>query len=191
MPVGIDFDNTIVRYDHVFAEAARSRGWVKPDFCGSKKQLRDAVRLLDDGEIKWQILQGEVYGRRMIEAEPFPGVIEFIDAVRQRGIDMYIVSHKTRYSNYDDHKVDLREAALAWMEKNGFFDPSTGRFSREQIFFADTRAEKIARISALGCGLFIDDLEEVFADPSFPSSIKRVLFTTDHEHAADRGIVVR
>ncbi|MGD0074499.1 MAG: phosphotransferase [Candidatus Binataceae bacterium] len=191
MPVGIDFDNTIVSYDRVFTEAARSRGWVAKDFRGTKKQLRDVVRLLDDGEIKWQILQGEVYGQRMSEAEPFPGVIEFIDALRRRGIEMFIVSHKTRYSNYDALKVDLREAALTWMEKNGFFDPARLRFSRDQIFFADTRAEKIAQISALGCGVFIDDLEEVFVDPTFPATVRRVLFTSDHESAHDRAIVVR
>jgi len=191
MPVGIDFDNTIVSYDRVFTEAARSRGWVASDFHGTKKQLRDAVRLLDEGEIKWQILQGEVYGQRMSEAEPFPGVMEFIDALRQRGIEMFIVSHKTRYSSYDTLKVDLREAALTWMENNGFFDPNRLRFSRCQIFFADTRAEKIAQISALGCGVFIDDLEEVFVDPAFPANVKRVLFTSDHRPAHDRAIVVR
>ena len=191
MPVGIDFDNTIVRYDYVFAEAARARGWVAKDFRGSKKQLRDAVRLLQDGETKWQILQGEVYGQRMGEAEPFPGVMEFIDAARRCGIEMFIVSHKTRYSNYDARKVDLREAALAWMENNGFFDPGRLGFSRQQIFFADTRAEKIARISALGCGVFIDDLEEVFVDPAFPTNVKRVLFSCDHEPPGDKAIVVR
>lgn len=191
MPVGIDFDNTIVMYDHVFAGAARSRGWVAKDFRGSKKQLRDAVRLLQDGETKWQILQGEVYGQRMSEAEPFPGVMEFIDALRQRGIEMFIVSHKTRYSSYDTLKVDLREAALTWMEKNGFFDPTRLGFSRDKIFFAGTRAEKIAQISALGCGVFIDDLEEVFVDPAFPANVKRVLFTSDHQSAHDRTIVVR
>jgi len=191
MPVGIDFDNTIVRYDRVFTEAARVRGWVANDFFGSKKQLRDAVRLLPDGEIKWQILQGEVYGDRMVEAEPFPGVVDFIDAVRRRGVEMFIVSHKTRYSSYDPHKIDLREAALEWMEKNGFFDPGRLAFSRQQIFFADTRAEKIALISALGCGLFIDDLEEVFGDPAFPANVTRVLFSTDREVPSDRAIVVR
>lgn len=191
MPVGIDFDNTIVKYDRVFAGAARARGWVAEDFRGSKKQLRDAVRLLPDGEIKWQILQGEVYGQRMGEAEPFPGVMEFIAAARRRGIEMFIVSHKTRYSNYDVRKIDLREAALAWMEHNGFFDPGRLGFSRQQIFFADTRAEKIAQISALGCGVFIDDLEEVFADPSFPADVKRVLFTSDEDRPGDDAIVVR
>ncbi len=191
MPVGIDFDNTIVSYDRVFTEVARSRGWVANDFHGTKKQLRDAVRLLDEGEIKWQILQGEVYGQRMSEAEPFPGVIEFIDALRQRGIEMFIVSHKTRYSSYDTLKVDLREAALTWMERKGFFDPTGLGFSRDQIFFADTRAEKIAQISAFCCDVFIDDLEEVFVDPAFPADVKRVLFTSDHQSAHDRAIVVR
>ncbi len=190
MPLGIDFDNTIVSYDRIFVKAAHARGWVADDFCGSKKQLRDAVRLLQDGEIKWQILQGEVYGQRMGEAEPFPGVIEFIKDARRRGLEMFIVSHKTRYSNYDRLKVDSRAAALAWMEKNAFFDPAGLGFSREQVFFADTRAEKIAHISALGCGLFIDDLEEVFADPAFPASVTRVLFTSDDE-PGDRTIVVR
>jgi hypothetical protein len=190
MPVGIDFDNTIVKYDHVFAEAARARGWVASDFRGSKKALRDAVRLLPDGEIKWQILQGEVYGRRMGEAEPFPGVIEFIAAARRRGIEMFIVSHKTRYSNYDEHKTDLRAAAMAWMESNGFFDAARLGFSSRQVVFADTRAEKIAQISALGCGLFIDDLEEVFADPAFPTHVKRVLFTPDDAPPAGGDIIV-
>ena len=59
------------------------------------------------------------------------------------------------------------------------------------MFFADTRAEKIARICALGCGVFIDDLEEVFVDPSFPTDIKRVLFTSADAPPSDRAIVVR
>ena len=48
---------------------------------------------------------------------------------------------------------------MTWMEKNGFFDPTRLGFSRDKIFFAGTRAEKIAQISALGCDVFIDDLE--------------------------------
>lgn len=191
MSVGIDFDNTIVSYDRVFTEAARSRGWVTHDFTGTKKQLRDAVRQLDDGEIKWQMLQAEVYGERMAEAELFPGVIDFIDAARRRGIDMFIVSHKTRYSNYDQRRVDLRVAALSWMEKKGFFEPSQLGFSRDQVFFANTRAEKIARISRLGCGFFIDDLEEVFLDPAFPADVRRVLFTSDQGPLSDEAIIVR
>lgn len=190
MSIGMDFDNTIVKYDRVFAAAARSRGWVPQAFSGTKKQLRDAVRLLPDGEIKWQILQGEVYGTRMGEAELFPGVAEFIAAARQRCIPTYIVSHKTRYSNFDPKKIDLREAALMWLEKNGFFDPNRLGFVRDEVFFADTRAEKIARISALDCRVFIDDLEEVLIDPGFPMGVKRVLFIADETALGDQELIV-
>ena len=37
------------------------------------------------------------------------------------------------------------------------------------------RADKLRRIAALECTCFIDDLEEVLNDPSFPP-IKRILF---------------
>ena len=53
--------------------------------------------------------------------------------------------------------------------------PASG-FARERVFFEDTRADKIARIKAIGCEVFIDDLEEVFVDPAFPDGIDRILF---------------
>jgi hypothetical protein len=187
--IGVDFDNTIASYDDVFVEAARGRGWVAVDFRGTKKQLRDTVRRLDDGEIKWQILQGEVYGPRMQDAVPFPGVLEFFEAARRRGCSLFIVSHKTRFANYAGEKVDLREAALRWMEASGLFEQDKTGLARTDVFFADTREEKIARIAALGCAVFIDDLEEVFADPSFPADVRRVLFTSGNERSGDGAIV--
>jgi hypothetical protein len=45
------------------------------------------------------------------------------------------------------------------------------------VYFEGTRTEKIARIVALGCTHFIDDLEEVFDDPAFPSGVERLLLT--------------
>lgn len=191
MQVGIDFDNTIVRYDHVFIEAARSRGWVPEDFTGTKKQVRDTVRLLDDGENKWQVLQAEVYGPRMEEALPFPGVLEFIREARRRGFELVIVSHKTQFSNLGQSKVDLRLAALDWMTRNGFFEADRLGFAREHIHFANTRDEKIAKIAALGCGVFIDDLEEVLTDPAFPAATQRVLFAAEEDAIEHDGIVVR
>ena len=34
------------------------------------------------------------------------------------------------------------------------------------------------RIRALGCTHFIDDLEEVFLEPSFPSDVHKILFVS-------------
>jgi hypothetical protein len=186
MRVGIDFDNTIAGYDRVFIAATQARGWVAADFCGSKRELRDSVRLLPDGEIKWQMLQGEVYGARMAEATPFPGVVEFFKAARAHDLELFIVSHKTRHSAYDPQRIDLRQAALGWLEAQGFLDPAGFGLARERVFFEETRADKIARIKAIGCEVFIDDLEEVFVDPAFPDGIDRILFGPSQSVPSDR-----
>ena len=58
-------------------------------------------------------------------------------------------------------RVNLRQAALGWMTAQGFFGTSGFAVPAENVFFESTRAEKLARIAALGCTHFIDDLEEV------------------------------
>jgi hypothetical protein len=184
MRIGIDFDNTLIDYDHVFLGEARSRGLVGPGFGGSKREVRDAIRLLPDGEIAWQRLQGYVYGKGIGGARMFAGAADFLARCRERRIPVFIVSHKTRYGNFDPDRVDLREAALAWLEQQRFFAPDAALVERDRIFFADDRAEKLARIAALDCSHFIDDLEEVFADPGFPRSVRRILFAAhDSPHA--------
>jgi hypothetical protein len=188
--IGVDFDNTIASYDDVFVEAARGRGWVDVGFRGTKKQLRDSVRKLDDGEVKWQMLQAEVYGPRMQDAVPFPGVLGFFEAAHLRGFHLYIVSHKTQFANYAEEKVDLREAALRWMEARGLFEQARSGLARANVFFADTRDEKIARIASLGCNVFIDDLEEVFAHPEFPGGVSRILFSSGNERPDGGSIMV-
>jgi hypothetical protein len=44
------------------------------------------------------------------------------------------------------------------------------------VFFELTKEAKAARVAALGCEIFIDDLPEIFALPDFPSSARTVLF---------------
>lgn len=181
MRLGIDFDNTIANYELIFVAAAQARGWIAPAFRGSKRELRDAVRRLADGETKWQMLQAEVYGPRMAQATPFPGVISFLRAARERRLALRVVSHKTRFAPYDKDRIDLREAALRWLEAHGFFDPDGCGLDHRHVFFEETRADKIARIAAAGCTLFIDDLAEVLVDPAFPAGVERILFSTSGE----------
>ena len=175
--IGIDFDNTIIRYDEVFAAAARARKLVPPDFAGTKTDVREAVRALPDGERAWQALQGHVYGAAIGGAEPFPGLDAFLRRARDEEADVVIVSHKTEYGHHDSSRVNLRTAALGWLETHGFFD-DTG-FSRADVYFANTRDEKLARISALAPDVFIDDLPEVLDDPKFPAGVRPLLFTGD------------
>jgi len=174
--LGIDFDNTLIAYDRVFRAQARARKLLSGGFRGSKQAVRDAVRLLPDGEIAWQRLQGYVYGQGIGEAALFAGVDRFLRRCRQAGHTVFIVSHKTEYANYDPTRVNLRAAALGFMEMHGFFDPRRYAIARENVFFEGTRADKLARIAALRCTHFVDDLVEVLTDPGFPAGIERVLF---------------
>lgn len=178
MRIGIDFDNTLIDYDRVFLDAARERGLVGADLQGSKREVRDAIRLLPDGELAWQRLQGHVYGAGIGGAVLFEGAGEFLRECRARGLDLFVVSHKTRYGHLDPTRVDLRQAALGWMKGQGFFAADGFGLDPRHVFFEETRAAKLARIAALGCTHFIDDLEEVFADPDFPPGVRGILFAS-------------
>jgi hypothetical protein len=175
MRIGIDFDNTLIDYDRVFLAAAKQRGLVATDFIGSKRALRDAIRLTPDGELAWQRLQGYVYGTGIGRAVPFAGASEFLRRCARERVATFIVSHKTRYGHHDPARVDLREAARDWMTAQGFFRPDEGALPGDHVFFEDDRAHKLARIAAVECTHFIDDLEEVFADPHFPRGVRRIL----------------
>ncbi|CUW37994.1 conserved protein of unknown function [Magnetospirillum sp. XM-1] len=172
MLIGIDFDNTLAGYDHVFVAAAGGRGWLPAGFEGGKRAVRDAVRGLADGELKWMELQGEVYGPRMPQAELIEGADRFLHRCRAGGVPVVVVSHKTEFGHFDPTRTRLHDAARAWMTAKGFFEP--GGFAVADAFFEPTRAGKIARIKALGCDVFIDDLEEVLLDPGFPSACRRL-----------------
>ena len=71
--------------------------------------------------------------------------------------------------------MNLRDAAREWLRANEFVGDDA--VPEGNVYFEDTRADKIARIVALECTHFIDDLEEVFDDPSFPAQVERLLLT--------------
>jgi len=174
MRIGLDFDNTLVGYDHLFVEEAGAQGL---EARGSgKRALRDGLRAMPDGERRWQAVQAAVYGRRMAEARLMPGAGEFLRGCRRAGVPVVIVSHKTRHATQDPGGVDLRAAALAWMEGQGFFAHHGFGLGRDSVFFESTRADKITRIAAIGCTDFVDDLVEVFSEPTFPPKVRRHLY---------------
>jgi hypothetical protein len=174
--IGIDFDNTIIAYDQVFCAAAKLGGLIDADFVGGKQAVRDSIRLLPDGELTWQRLQGQVYGKGISGATLLPGVDAFLRRCREESCSVAIVSHKTEYGHYDPERVNLREAARQWMTAQGLLDGDFG-IPSANVFFEGTRAEKLARIAALSCTHFVDDLEEVFLDPAFPPKVERILLS--------------
>lgn len=88
---------------------------------------------------------------------------------RQKNIPVGVISHKTRHAVCGPAH-NLHDAGYQWLESAGFFDKDV--MSRDQVFFEPSRAAKLNRIRVLGCSHFIDDLREVFSEPSFPMKIK-------------------
>jgi hypothetical protein len=179
--IGIDFDNTIAGYDHVFTALAERQGLLQAGIAKSKKDVRTALLGRPDGEQDWMRLQGSVYGAHMKEASLIEGVRDFLTRCRKSDIDLCIVSHKTEFGHFDTERVNLRDAASAWMEDKGFFDPKRYGFQRDAVFFESSREDKINRIAKIGCTHFIDDLEEVFLEPGFPGATERLLFAAEEK----------
>ena len=153
--------------------------------------VRDRIRLLPDGELAWQALQGHVYGKGIVGATMFAGADSFLGRAQTEGCEVFIVSHKTEFGHYDPARVNLRHAALDWMAACGFFRPEGYGIPIENVFFEGTRDEKLMRVAELKCTHFIDDLEEVLNDPKFPSGVTRILFSNATQDAIGAPYLVR
>ena len=177
MRIGIDFDNTIAGYEHAFVGLAVDWGLIANGEAGSKVEVRELLRARDGGEHDWQRLQGRVYGAEMARAELIDGVASFLNEAHTRGDDIFIVSHKTEFGHFDPDRVNLRDAAKAWLAEQGFFSATGFALEPANVFFLPTREEKVAKIAALNLDWFVDDLVEVFDSEGFPETVKRVLFS--------------
>ena len=190
MRIGLDFDNTIVSYDRVFHRVAADRDLVPRQLAVSKLAVRDHLRAAGN-EDAWTELQGHVYGTRMAEAVPFPGVVECMKAWRSAGHVLFIISHKTRRP-FRGPAHDLHEAATAWIDA-ALRDGSGPLVDPENVFFHERKEQKVSRIAALTCDVFVDDLPEVLLSPSFPRSTLGILFDPNANHdlggGADIGLV--
>jgi len=175
MPViGLDFDNTIVCYDEVFARVAIEEGLVPQGVAPTKSTIRDHLRRTGREEV-WTELQGRVYGPLMRYAVPFPGALEFIAEAVRGGYDVAIVSHRTRYP-YRGERHDLHAAARTWLTRHGCGDGGSVGLADARIHFEESKDAKLRRIGVLGCRSFVDDLPEIVGSTDFPHDVDRILF---------------
>ena len=137
--LGLDFDNTLVRYDKLFHQLALEKGLIKHSLPADKTAVRDYLRSQEQDE-QFTLLQGEVYGSRILEAEPAEGMLRALGELNQRGIPMVLVSHKTK-TPYKGPAYDLHQAAWNWLEKHGFFDSNGLGWSHDQVFFEESKKE--------------------------------------------------
>jgi hypothetical protein len=182
MRIGIDFDNTIACYDGVFHAAALERGLIPANLARDKNAVRDYLNRGGRND-DFTELQGHVYGARMELASPYPGFADFVATARKAGHTLFIVSHKTRHPIVGP-KHDLHAAARGFLIARGLVGPDSGQVDPADLFFELTKEAKLARVAALGCEVFIDDLPEIFASPDFPSTARGILFDPAHQYAA-------
>lgn len=174
LKIGLDLDNTLINYDLAFLQGARELGLVALDWQGDKRQIQDYLCSRDGGELQWQNLQGQVYGRLISHARLFDGVYRFLWRCRQRGFVVEVVSHKTEYGHNDSNRVPLRRVALEFLASHGIALGEDGLL--RDATFENTREMKVRRIVENGYDWFVDDLAEVLADQSLPSELGRILF---------------
>ncbi len=174
MLIGLDFDNTIVCYDQLFHRLALERGLIPDTLPATKQAVRDSLRS-SGREADWTELQGIAYGPRITDAKPFAGVLAFLRKCRTVGKEVVIISHKTKHP-YLGEKHDLHSAAHNFLATHGFYETLDTGLAPSGVFLEPTLGEKMARIGALACDAFVDDLPEVLMEPRFPSNVTKILF---------------
>ena len=179
LTIGVDFDNTIACYDSAFSVVAHEIGLTDFPILLSKAQIKARVLASPGGDLDWQRLQGQVYGKYIHLAIVYAGFVEFLRCSKLNGHSVFIVSQKSEFGHFDITRVNLRDAALRWLAHNGIVGSEGSPLLKSEVFFESTRREKLARIRALGCTHFIDDLKDVLADPLFPEWTERILFSPD------------
>ena len=158
--LGLDFDNTLITYDEIFFKIALERKLIDKDLAHQKNVIRDFLRM-ENMEDQFTLLQAEVYGNRILEAEPAKNLIENLLILKKsKKIEFFIISHKTK-KPIKGPAYDMHKAAKSWLYKNKFFDPEGLNFKEENIFFEETKLSKIERIQSISCTHYIDDLPEI------------------------------
>ena len=168
--IGLDFDNTIVSYDKAFYLVALSKNLIPKSLKKKKVNVKEYL-LGKDKENEWIKLQGEVYGKYMYKANFFPGFI------KAKNYKFCIVSHRTKYP-YKGKKINLHNAAKKWIKNKNLCDLVS--IDKKNIFFLESKKEKIDKIKDLKCDIFIDDLENILI--KLPKNLKKIHFTFKNDN---------
>jgi len=187
MRIGIDIDNTIVCYDHVFAPIAVQAGFDVP-LSSTKSEVKKWFheRCLED---EFTNLQGQVYGKCISMAHLFEGVLSFIAKASRQNHQMFLVSHKTKFPIIGE-KINLHDAAMNFLSENSIIG---GRAQNSvpfaNVFFEPTIETKVQRIVDLDLDYFIDDLLSILCHKKFPSKCHPIWFSKNILSPSDTPIV--
>lgn len=176
MRVGIDLDNTIINYSAVLPWVAKDMQFIKKQWSGSKLELKKNILRQDNGQYKWERTQGLAYGKYIGKAKLFNGVHRFLWLCKQREIIVDVISHKTRLGHHDKEKFLLHQQAKYFLKKTGLFDDQSKSNLISSLTFCDSQEEKLNAIVLGNYDWFIDDLVEIFNNPTFPTGTQKIIF---------------
>jgi len=166
--IGFDLDNTLIDYSvsaRVYAEQLNIE-----EIC-DLASLRNALLARSDKD--WQEAQAWIYTSGLKYATPGYGWSDLLIKLLRSKTDLYIVSHKTRFTPEQYGRIDLHYCARNWLEEAVNIH-EIGEI--KGVFFEPSRENKIEKISALDLDCFVDDLIEVLEDPKFPLRTRKVLY---------------
>ncbi len=129
----------------MFHAAALERGLIPADLPKTKNAVRDFLNSAGRKD-DFTALQGYVYGTRMDLAALYPGLRDSLQSPARPGNDLFIVSHKTRHPLLGP-KYDMHAAARGFLA--GPCCRRRMRVPAQNIFFEQTKEEKISRAAAL------------------------------------------
>ena len=175
MHLGLDFDNTLISYDVLFRKVALEQGLIPQETDSNKNAVRDYLRSVDS-EDEWTKLQGEVYGGRILEAAPYPGMKQTLQSIASLNVPLTIVSHKTK-TPFMGKQWDLHAAARTWLNEHEMHMHPGPNILHENTFFELTKQAKCDRIVAVGCTHYIDDVPEILE--MLPDTIIKIHFSPE------------
>ena len=91
LKIGLDFDNTLINYDFLFYKLAVEKNLVPRKLDKNKLAVRDYLRALNKDR-EFTLLQGEVYGKRIFEAEQSEGMFEALKKLKKANRIFYCKS---------------------------------------------------------------------------------------------------
>ena len=186
MIVGFDFDNTIISYEKLFKKIAYKKRLVPKNIKPNKNSVKRYL-ISKKKEKEWTVLQGEVYGKYIMDAKIYIGVKKALELLSKSKIKFYIISHKTKFPILGK-KINLHVAATKWINKNILKKHKSINLSVKEIFFEKSVERKISRIKTLKCDIYVDDLKKIL--DLLPKRVMKILFLPNDKNYNLKSIII-
>lgn len=171
--IGIDLDNTIINYDSAFKRVLlKTKKNFDKRLC-TKKSIKNFYHKKKLHNT-FTVLQGQVYGEFIFEADIYAGFKNFQNYCYEKNIQLHIISHKSKFPILGK-KIPLRLQAKKFLKKKKILGDKI-----KSIKFCDSLENKIQSIDKLRPNIFIDDLEIVL-EKIKSKNMKKILFNSKNQ----------